>query len=149
MSETKILSWNVNGIRALARKGFLDWLGGESPDILCLQETRAQPEQLGDELLKPSGYHSYWNYTDRKGYSGVALFAREEPLEIARGFPAGGLEMEGRVILARYPGFTIINVYFPNGKQGEEAQVQNGILRSIPHLHRLPPGRGGRAYHMR
>ena len=120
MSETKILSWNVNGIRALAKKGFLDWLSGESPDILCLQETRAQPEQLGDDLLNPAGYHSYWNYTERKGYSGVALLAREEPLETGYGFPAGGLEMEGRVILARYPGFTLINVYFPNGKQGEE-----------------------------
>ena len=120
MPKTNILSWNVNGIRALARKGFLEWLADESPDILCLQETRAQPEQLGDELLEPPGYLSYWNYPDRKGYSGVALFAREEPLETGYGFPAGGLELEGRVILARYPGFTLINAYFPNGKQGEE-----------------------------
>ena len=73
MKSLKLLSWNVNGIRAIKGRGFLEWLYKESPDILCLQETKARPEQLDADLLKPRGYHVYWNYPERKGYSGVAL----------------------------------------------------------------------------
>jgi len=79
MSSIRILSWNVNGVRAVARKGFLDWLRRESPDIMCLQETKARPDQLDEEMREPPGYHAYWNYAETKGYSGVATFAREKP----------------------------------------------------------------------
>jgi len=101
MSEVKILCWNVNGIRAVVKKGFLEWLHQESPGVLCLQETKAYPEQLARELLEPQGYQTYWNYPERKGYGGVAIFAKEHPFSVRYGFT------------------TLLNVYFPNGKQGE------------------------------
>ena len=120
MRELKLLSWNVNGIRAIKGKGFLDWLYRESPDILCLQETKAQPDQLDADLKEPKGYHVYWNYPERKGYSGVAVYTREEPRSVIYNFGEGGLGIEGRIIIAEYAGFTLMNIYFPNGKLGPE-----------------------------
>ncbi|MFC2001720.1 exodeoxyribonuclease III, partial [Chloroflexota bacterium] len=109
MKELKILCWNVNGIRAVKGKGFLEWLYKESPDILCLQETKAHPEQLDKDLMEPDGYYTYWNYPERKGYSGVATFTREKPLSVQYGFGATELDLEGRVILAEYPEFALFN----------------------------------------
>ena len=86
MQEKRLLSWNVNGIRAIKGKGFFEWLDSESPDILCLQETKAQPDQLDADLKEPPGYHAYWAYPERKGYSGVALYTREEPANIKYDF---------------------------------------------------------------
>jgi len=120
MKEKRLLSWNVNGIRAVRGKGFLDWLQRESPDILCLQETKAQPEQIDADLKEPAGYHTFWNYPERKGYSGVALYSREEPQGIEYDFGDAGIDIEGRVIIAEYAGFTLLNVYYPNGKMGPE-----------------------------
>lgn len=120
MKEKKILCWNVNGIRAAVRNGFfLEWLYGESPDILCVQETKASPEQLGEDLRKPHGYHVYWNYPERKGYSGVATFTRERPSNVEYGFGIRRFDAEGRVIISEYSDFIIFNIYFPNGKQGD------------------------------
>jgi exodeoxyribonuclease-3 len=120
MAEVKILSWNVNGIRAIVGRGFLEWLNREALDILCLQETKAHPEQLDNNLREPAGYYTYWNHPERKGYGGVATFTKAEPLAVNYGFPGGGLDLEGRVIITEYPGFVLLNVYFPNGKMGEE-----------------------------
>ena len=120
MKELKLLSWNVNGIRAVKKKGFLDWFYKEKPDILCLQETKAQPEQLDADLLEPEGYHAYWNYPERKGYSGVVVYTREEPLSVGYGLGDRSLDIEGRIIMAEYPGFTLMNIYFPNGKRDQE-----------------------------
>jgi exodeoxyribonuclease-3 len=120
VKEKRLLSWNVNGIRAVKGKGFLDWLRKEAPDILCLQETKARPDQLDEDLKEPPGYHTWWNYPERKGYSGVAIFAKEEPNDIRYDFGGSGLELEGRVIIAEYSGFTLMNIYFPNGKSGPE-----------------------------
>ncbi|HUT68328.1 MAG TPA: exodeoxyribonuclease III, partial [Dehalococcoidales bacterium] len=120
MKETKLLSWNVNGIRAVKGKGSLDWFYKESPDILCLQETKAQPDQLDADLKEPAGYHAYWNYPERLGYSGVAVFTKEKPMDVRYDFGDSGLDLEGRVIIAGYPGFTLFNIYFPNGKSGPE-----------------------------
>ena len=120
MTETRILCWNVNGIRAVRGKGFLEWLYRESPDILCLQETKAQPEQLDKDLLEPQGYHTYWNHPERKGYSGVAVFCKEEPLNVAYDFGAVVLDLEGRVLVTEYPEFVLFNIYFPNGKRDQE-----------------------------
>ncbi len=117
--ETKLLCWNVNGIRAIKGKGFLDWLYKESPDILCLQETKAHTEQLDADLKEPQGYHTYWNYPERKGYSGVAIFTREEPLNVWYDFGKTKLDMEGRVVAAEYPEFILFNIYFPNGKKDQ------------------------------
>jgi len=119
MKETKILCWNVNGIRAVKGKGFLEWMSGESPDILCLQETKAQPEQLDKDLLEPEGYHVYWNYPERKGYSGVATFTREKPRLVQYDFSNADFDLEGRVLRTEYPEFILFNIYFPNGKKDE------------------------------
>lgn len=119
MTEKKLLSWNVNGIRAVKGKGFIDFLNKESPDVLCVQETKAQPEQLDDELIAPPDYITYWAYPERKGYSGVALYTKEEPLSINYDFD-GDIDIEGRLIIVEYPGFTLFNVYYPNGKSGPE-----------------------------
>lgn len=116
----KLISWNVNGIRAIARKGMLDWLADESPDVLCFQETKAHPDQLTEELLQPPGYYTYWESAQRKGYSGVATFSKTEPLRVERGFGVEEFDVEGRVIMTEHPGFKLFNVYFPNGKQSQE-----------------------------
>jgi exodeoxyribonuclease-3 len=120
MPEKKLLCWNINGIRAIRGKGFFDWFYKESPDILCLQETKAQPEQLDADLKEPQGYRTFWAYPERKGYSGVAVFTRDEPRDVRYDFGANGLDIEGRVIIAEYPAFTLFNIYFPNGKSGPE-----------------------------
>jgi exodeoxyribonuclease-3 len=121
MKEIKLLSWNVNGIRAVERKGFLEWLQKESPDILCLQETKAQPGQLSKNLVEPPGYSTYWSYPEEvKGYSGVAVFSREKPLEVSYGFGIKEFDREGRIIIAKYPQFTLFNIYFPKGDVSKE-----------------------------
>lgn len=121
MKEIKLLSWNVAGIRSVANKGFLDLLKKESPDVVCVQETKANLEQIPDVLMSPEGYRTYWNYpAERKGYSGVGLFTKEEPKSVKYDFNGAKIEIEGRVIIAEYPGFTLFNIYFPNGKAGPE-----------------------------
>ena len=111
-----LISWNVNGIRAAHQKGFLDWLDEAAPEILGLQETRAEEAQLPSILARPMGYHSFWNPSRRKkGYSGTGLLTRLEPVEVQFGLGVEEFDQEGRTIIARYPTFTLINCYFPNG----------------------------------
>ncbi|MCP5467687.1 MAG: exodeoxyribonuclease III [Deltaproteobacteria bacterium] len=112
----KMVTWNINGIRAVVKKGFWDWLEKESPDILCLQETKAHPSQLDESLLKPKGYKPYWSSAERKGYSGVALFVKEEPLSISEGLSAPEFDIEGRTLVAEFADFILFNGYYPNGK---------------------------------
>jgi|TARA_Y100000310_G_scaffold332833_1_gene409156 exodeoxyribonuclease-3 len=112
----KIISWNVNGIRAVMKKGFADFVDKSNPDILCLQETKAHPDQV-DKLLDDYEHH-YWNSADKKGYSGTAVFSKIKPLKVVYG---GGLsegETEGRVITLEYDHFYLINVYTPNSQRG-------------------------------
>jgi exodeoxyribonuclease-3 len=116
----KILCWNVNGIRAVAKKGFLDWLQKGSPDVLVLQETKAQPDQLSPEILNPNGYYSYWNYGEKKGYSGVGIYTKEKPINTINTLGNADFDKEGRVLGLEYKDFFIFNIYFPNGKSGEE-----------------------------
>jgi len=120
MSEIRLLSWNVNGVRAAAKKGFLDWLNKDKPDILCLQETKARPDQIDDELKDPAGYHAYWNYPEKRGYAGVATFTQEKPAAVRYDLGKSSLDLEGRVIVGEYPAFTLCNVYFPNGGAGNK-----------------------------
>jgi exodeoxyribonuclease-3 len=120
VKEERLLSWNVNGIRAAKGKGFLDWLRKEAPDILCIQETKARPEQLDEDLREPAGYHAFWNYPERKGYAGVALYTRRKPLDVKYTLGESDLDLEGRVIIADYPNFTLMNIYFPNGGAGNK-----------------------------
>lgn len=113
---TRLLCWNVNGIRAIHGKGFLEWLAKESPDILCIQESKAHPEQLGNELLHPEGYEVYWESAEKKGYSGVACFCKKKPEEVEI-MGVEDFDREGRVQLLRFTDFTLINAYFPNSQE--------------------------------
>ena len=108
-------SWNVNGIRAAQRKGFLDWLHHEQPDVLSVQETKARPEQLDDALRNPEGYHTYWVSAEKKGYSGVGLFSKVEPDDIQLGLGIEKFDSEGRTIIAHYGNVVFMSAYFPNG----------------------------------
>ncbi|MBD3379460.1 MAG: exodeoxyribonuclease III [Candidatus Omnitrophica bacterium] len=116
----KILSWNVNGLRAALKKGFADWFSAEKPGILCLQETKALPEQVEDEDFPPEGYGAFWNNPAKKGYAGVAVLSSERPLEVDLGMGSGPFETEGRVITAHYRDLVLVNCYFPNGGMGPE-----------------------------
>ncbi|MGD9146130.1 MAG: exodeoxyribonuclease III [Anaerolineae bacterium] len=116
----KLVSWNVNGIRAVVRNGFWDWLPAADPDILCLQETRIQAEQLTEEMRHPPGYQSIWHNGERKGYSGVATLCRQEPLAIREGMGWPEFDAEGRVLVTEHQGFTLVNAYFPSGRRGQE-----------------------------
>src|SRR6056297_1574784 len=102
----RIYSWNVNGIRAVKRKGFLDWIRGEQPDILGLQEIRIQDHQLKDKLRNIDGYYSYFNYGEKKGYSGVALYTKKKPLKTWQGLGVDRFDYEGRLLGAEYENFT-------------------------------------------
>ncbi|MFO7780057.1 MAG: exodeoxyribonuclease III, partial [Spirochaetia bacterium] len=113
----RIYSWNVNGIRAAARKGFFDVLTNSNADIFCVQETKAQPDQLSEDFISPDGYHSYWSSAERKGYSGVAVFSRTEPLSVSR-MEIPRFDSEGRALILEYPDFTLIGAYFPNSQEG-------------------------------
>ena len=113
----KIISWNVNGIRAALKKGMADFLSTENPDILCLQETKAREEQV--ELpLEFGAYKSYWNSADKPGYSGTAIFSKQAPLNVSHGFGIEEHDKEGRVITLEYPDFHLVNVYTVNAKDG-------------------------------
>lgn len=115
----KIISWNVNGIRAVWNKGFLDFLEKESPDVLCVQETKIRPHQLTQELVNPLGYYSQWNSAERPGYSGTATFSKEKPLTVSNGLGVPAFDTEGRCLLTEFPNFTLVNLYIPNGGQGD------------------------------
>ena len=114
----RLLSWNVNGIRAIEKKGFIDWLHKDSPDILCLQETKGHPEQLTDELLSPNGYLTYWSAAEKKGYSGTAVFTKSKPNSVEEGLGVKKFDTEGRTLMLDYGHFILFNVYFPNGSAG-------------------------------
>ncbi len=113
-----IVSWNVNGIRACVKKGFLEYLHTDLPDILVLQEIKAMPENLDESVLQPSGYHSVWHSAQRKGYSGVGLLTKIKPLNVVCGLGVEAFDCEGRVIMADYGKFVVFGVYFPNGQMG-------------------------------
>ena len=116
----KLISWNVNGVRAVVKKGFLDWLDQEQPDILCLQETKAHVDQLTAEILTDHGYHTFWHSGERRGYSGVATFCKEEPLYVQEGLGIERYDAEGRVLLTEHENFLLYNIYFPNGQKDDE-----------------------------
>lgn len=116
----KLWSWNVNGLRAVMNKGFLDVLLTEKPDIAGLQETKLQEGQIPTEILGLKDYASYWSHAERKGYSGVCLLSRPQPISIKYGFDLPRFDSEGRIIIAEYDSFFLFNIYFPNGKMSEE-----------------------------
>jgi exodeoxyribonuclease-3 len=111
----KLISWNVNGLRACLGKGFADFLSSESPDILALQETKLQPDQV---TYVPDGYHTYYFSAQKKGYSGTAVFTRQEPQSVRCGIGDDHFDSEGRTITLEYPAFTFVTAYAPNAQEG-------------------------------
>ncbi len=120
VNPMKLLCWNVNGLRAVEKKGFFTWFSKESPDIMCLQEIKATPEQLPPYLRNAPGYHAFWNPAERKGYSGVATFSKTKPSDIKTGFGKKEFDGEGRILTTTFPEFTLFNIYFPNGKKNQD-----------------------------
>ncbi len=118
----RIISYNVNGIRAAMKKDFVGWLQAANPDIICLQETKAQEDQVETEELKKLGYHLYWYSAQKKGYSGVAIFTKEKPLHVEYGMSHDLYDFEGRVLRADYKDYSVISVYMPSGSSGEVRQ---------------------------
>ena len=116
----KLISWNVNGIRAAWKKGLPEFVAASSPDVLCVQETKIQADQITPEMRDLEGYRSYWSVAEKKGYSGVATFSKPEPLAVATAFGVPVLDAEGRIVHAEYPDFHLFNVYFPNSGMGPE-----------------------------
>lgn len=112
----QIISWNVNGLRAVDRKGDFARILELKPDILCIQETKSLPDQLSDEVRSPEPYYSYFHFpTKKKGYSGVAIYTKEKPVRVQNDLGIEDMDQEGRLILAEFKDFTLINIYFPNG----------------------------------
>jgi exodeoxyribonuclease-3 len=135
---TTIASWNVNGIRAAAGKGMLDWLSLANPDIACFQETKAAPDQLVKEILKPNGYVSLWKSAQKRGYSGVGVYSKTEPLSVSD-MEIKEFDDEGRVIILEYKAFTLINAYFPNSQEegarlGYKLDFCNAMLKKCDEL---------------
>jgi len=118
----RIISYNVNGVRAAIKKGFCDWLRSEPADIICIQETKAQKDNVELEQFKEMGYHNYWNSAEKKGYSGVAVFTKKEPdyYQLGNGYMQS--DAEGRVLRLDFGDVTLINAYFPSGTMGEIRQ---------------------------
>ena len=116
----KITTWNVNGYRAVLRKDALDWIQNVDPDVLCFQEIKVQLDQISDDDATIEGYEAIWNPAERKGYSGVVTFTKEEPLAVEKGLGFEKFDGEGRLIRTRYEDFYLYNIYFPNGGQGNK-----------------------------
>lgn len=119
----KIISYNVNGIRAASAKGFISWLEDESPDVICIQETKAQLDQMPDFELHSIGYNTYYFSAQKKGYSGVAIFTKNKPDNVTYGMGIDKYDNEGRMIRADYGDLSIISVYHPSGTSGDDRQA--------------------------
>lgn len=118
----RIISYNVNGIRAAIKKGFWEWLATDQADVVCLQETKATPGDVDLRPLEALGYHHHWFSAQKKGYSGVAIFSKQKPDEVWVGTGIASSDAEGRVISARFGKYVVINAYFPSGTSGDERQ---------------------------
>jgi len=116
----KIYSWNVNGIRAIKGKGFIEWVISEKPDVLCIQETKIQEDQIVAQLKNIEGYYSYFSCAQKKGYSGVAIYTKQKPLSVNYGIGIEKFDSEGRILIAEYEDFILFSVYFPNGQKDED-----------------------------
>ena len=149
--EIKLISWNVVSIRNMLEKAilspqgqqplsFLRWLEIEAPDIICFQETKVQLNQVPKVLDPVPGYNAYWNFSDRKGYSGVATFSREKPLNAQNGFGIPKFDTEGRVLATEYSGFKVFNVYFPKAYSPREVESarKEGAANADRMAERLP-----------
>lgn len=121
-SMAKVISCNTNGIRAAARKGFFDWLARQDADVVCIQETKAQRDQLTDPVFTPEQYHCYYNDAQKKGYSGTALYSKVKPRKVTDSLGWDPADSEGRYLQADYEGVSVISLYMPSGSSSDEAQ---------------------------
>jgi exodeoxyribonuclease-3 len=118
----KVITLNLNGIRSAHRKGFFEWMHEQNADVICLQETRAQVDQLSEDILAPAGYHAYFNDAQKKGYSGVALYARRQPDKVATRLGWTHADDEGRYLQANFGKLSVVSLYLPSGTSGDERQ---------------------------
>lgn len=123
MSKRSIISYNLNGIRSATRKDLLGWIGEVDPDILCFQELKAQPADIEKAIDVPEGYHAFYHSAEKKGYSGVGIWTKEEPLHVEFGCGIEKYDREGRVLRADYKDFSVISLYMPSGSAGDERQA--------------------------
>jgi exodeoxyribonuclease-3 len=135
----RIVTLNANGIRSAARKGFFDWFARQDADVVCVQETKAQRDQLDDPVFHPRGYQSHYFDAGKKGYSGVAIYTRRKPLEVVTGFGSREFDAEGRYIEARFKDLSVVSVYLPSGSSSEERQRAKFrfLDQFMPHLRAL------------
>jgi exodeoxyribonuclease-3 len=129
-----LISWNVNGLRACMNKGFMDFFKAREPDIFCVQETKMMRDQAAFDF---AGYHEHWNSAIKKGYSGTAVFAKQEPLAVSYGLGIAEHDNEGRVITLEYPGFFLVNCYTPNSKQALERLSYRMLWEDAFRIHLL------------
>ena len=119
----RVISFNANGIRASAKKGFFDWMKEQDPDVVCIQETKAQVDQLEDPMFHPEGYHCFYHDAQKKGYSGVAIYCKQKPDQVVVGMGWDEVDNEGRVLRADFGNLSIFSLYLPSGSAKEERQA--------------------------
>ncbi len=136
---TRIITLNVNGIRSAERKGFLRWLGRSRADVVCVQEIKAQADDMSAKLLAPSGFQGFFHHADKRGYSGVGVYTRHKPVNVVEGIGIPDIDREGRYLRVDFDRLAVISVYLPSGSSSEERQaVKFRFLdRFLPHLRRL------------
>lgn len=135
----RVITCNTNGIRAAQRKGFFDWLAQQSADVVCIQETKAQRDQLEDPVFHPEGYHCIYNDAERKGYSGTAVYSRTPPKSVVTALGWEPLDSEGRYLQVDFDGVSVVSLYVPSGSSGEAAQARKEVFMThfFEHLRNL------------
>jgi exodeoxyribonuclease III len=135
----RIISVNLNGIRSAARKGFYEWLAQQDTDIVCLQELKSQAADMTGQMLMPQGYHGYFHYAEKKGYSGVGVYCREQPQRVMVGLGIAEFDAEGRYLCADFANLSVVSLYLPSGSSGEERQTVKFKFMAafMPHLREL------------
>lgn len=135
----RIISANLNGIRSASKKGFFDWMGKQDADMVCVQELKAQAADMTEAFLAPHGYHGFFHYAEKKGYSGVGLYTRHKPERVITSFGNAEFDGEGRYVEVQYPHLAVISVYVPSGSSGEERQLAKFRFMEafLPHLLQL------------
>lgn len=132
----RVITINTNGIRSAARKGFFEWLEKQQADVVCVQETKAQIDQLDDPIFHPTGYYCYYFDAEKKGYSGTALYCKKKPNKVIRGLGFEVADSQGRYIQADFDGISVASIYLPSGSSGDEAQARKDVFmeHSLEHF---------------
>jgi len=135
----RIICVNLNGIRSAASKGFYEWLARQYADVICLQELKAQAADMTAQMLAPNGYHGYFHYAEKKGYSGVGIYCKEKPQQVIAGLGIEQFDAEGRYLCVDFADYSVVSLYLPSGSSGEERQaVKFDFMRAfLPHLEEL------------